>query len=38
MVCERLVKPTEVTKGRNGASAHQHLHILAMVPPSYFPK
>ncbi|MHC5727957.1 MAG: protein rep, partial [Nostoc sp.] len=30
------VKSTEVTKGRDGVSAHPHLHILAMVPPSYF--
>ncbi|QLE50677.1 replication protein [Nostoc sp. C057] len=30
------VKSIEVTKGRDGVSAHPHLHILAMVPPSYF--
>ncbi len=30
------VKSTEVTKGKNGISAHPHLHILAMVSPSYF--
>ncbi|MEH2286089.1 protein rep [Nostoc sp.] len=30
------VKSTEVTKGRDGISAHPHLHILAMVPSSYF--
>ncbi len=30
------VKSVEVTKGRHKISAHPHLHILAMVPPSYF--
>ncbi|MBE9125293.1 protein rep [Coleofasciculus sp. LEGE 07092] len=30
------VKSVEVTKGRDEISAHPHLHILAMVPPSYF--
>ena len=30
------VKSIEVTKGKNGVSAHPHLHILAIVPPSYF--
>ncbi|OKH55919.1 replication protein [Calothrix sp. HK-06] len=30
------VKSVEVTKGRDGVSAHPHLHILAMAPPSYF--
>ncbi len=30
------VKSVEVTKGRDGISAHPHLHILAMVQPSYF--
>ncbi|BAY47221.1 replication protein A [Scytonema sp. HK-05] len=30
------VKSIEVTRGRDGVSAHPHLHILAMVPPSYF--
>ncbi|MDZ8183269.1 MAG: protein rep [Nostoc sp. ChiSLP02] len=30
------VKSIEVTKAKNGISAHPHLHILAMVPPSYF--
>ncbi|MEH2412647.1 protein rep [Nostoc sp.] len=30
------VKSTEVTKSKDGVSAHPHLHILAMVPPSYF--
>ena len=30
------VKSIEVTKGRDGVSAHPHLHILAMVQPSYF--
>ncbi len=30
------VKSVEVTKGRDKISAHPHLHILAMVPPSYF--
>ncbi|HEY9711672.1 MAG TPA: protein rep, partial [Oculatellaceae cyanobacterium] len=30
------VKSVEVTKGRDGISTHPHLHILAMVPPSYF--
>lgn len=30
------VKSVEVTKGRDGISAHPHLHILAMVAPSYF--
>ncbi|MGH1396693.1 MAG: protein rep [Trichormus sp.] len=30
------VKSIEVTKGRDGTSAHPHLHILAMVQPSYF--
>jgi plasmid rolling circle replication initiator protein Rep len=30
------VKSIEVTKGKDGVSAHPHLHILAIVPPSYF--
>ncbi|MFN6496125.1 MAG: protein rep [Nostoc sp. DedQUE01] len=30
------VKSIEVTKAKNGISAHPHLHILAIVPPSYF--
>lgn len=30
------VKSVEVTRGRDGISAHPHLHILAMVLPSYF--
>lgn len=30
------IKSIEVTKGRDGVSAHPHLHILAMVQPSYF--
>ncbi len=30
------VKSLEVTKGRDGISAHPHLHILAIVQPSYF--
>lgn len=30
------VKSIEVTKGRDAVSAHPHLHILAMVQPSYF--
>jgi plasmid rolling circle replication initiator protein Rep len=30
------VKSVEVTRGRDGVTAHPHLHILAMVPPSYF--
>ncbi|WP_414570214.1 protein rep [Nostoc sp. CCY 9925] len=30
------VKSIEVTKAKNGISAHPHLHILAMVSPSYF--
>lgn len=30
------VKSVEVTIGRDGVSAHPHLHILAMVMPSYF--
>ncbi|WP_082209846.1 protein rep [Fischerella sp. PCC 9605] len=30
------VKSVEVTKSRDGVSAHPHLHILAIVPPSYF--
>ncbi|MBD2457006.1 protein rep [Nostoc sp. FACHB-87] len=30
------IKSLEVTKGRDGVSAHPHLHILAMVQPSYF--
>jgi plasmid rolling circle replication initiator protein Rep len=30
------VKSIEVTKGKDGISAHPHLHILAMVQPSYF--
>lgn len=30
------VKSVEVTKGRDKLSAHPHLHILAMVQPSYF--
>lgn len=30
------VKSVEVTKGKDNISAHPHLHILAMVQPSYF--
>lgn len=30
------IKSVEVTKGQDGISAHPHLHILAMVAPSYF--
>lgn len=30
------VKSVEVTKGRDGISAHPHLHVLALVQPSYF--
>ena len=30
------IKSVEVTRGSNRLSAHPHLHILAMVPPSYF--
>ncbi|MEQ8970277.1 MAG: protein rep [Coleofasciculus sp. C1-SOL-03] len=30
------VKSVEVTKGKDGESAHPHFHVLAMVPPSYF--
>ena len=30
------VKSVEVTRGRDQLSAHPHLHILAMVQPSYF--
>ncbi|MBE9049419.1 protein rep [Nostocales cyanobacterium LEGE 11386] len=30
------IKSIEVTKGKDGISAHPHLHILAMVQPSYF--
>lgn len=30
------IKSVEVTKGRDGVTAHPHLHILAMVMPSYF--
>lgn len=30
------VKSVEVTRGRDGISAHPHFHILAIVPPSYF--
>jgi plasmid rolling circle replication initiator protein Rep len=30
------IKSLEVTKGKDGVSAHPHLHILAMVQPSYF--
>jgi hypothetical protein len=32
------VNYTEVTKGKDGVLAHPHLHILAMLPLSYFPK
>ncbi|WP_375504975.1 protein rep [uncultured Nostoc sp.] len=32
------VKSTEVAKGKDGVLAHPYSHILAMVPPSYFPK
>jgi plasmid rolling circle replication initiator protein Rep len=31
------IKSVEVTRGRDG-SAHPHLHILMLVPPSYFHK
>lgn len=30
------IKSVEVTRGQDGVSAHPHLHILAMAPPSYF--
>jgi plasmid rolling circle replication initiator protein Rep len=30
------IKSVEVTKGQDGISAHPHLHILAIVQPSYF--
>ena len=30
------IKSIEVTKSKDGISAHPHLHILAMVQPSYF--
>jgi plasmid rolling circle replication initiator protein Rep len=30
------IKSVEVTKGKDGSSAHPHLHVLAMVMPSYF--
>lgn len=30
------IKSIEVTKGKDTISAHPHLHILAMVQPSYF--
>ena len=30
------VKSVEVTMGQDGISAHPHLHVLAMVMPSYF--
>lgn len=30
------IKSVEVTRGRDRLSAHPHLHILALVPPSYF--
>lgn len=30
------VKSVEVTKGKDGISAHPHIHLLAMVQPSYF--
>jgi plasmid rolling circle replication initiator protein Rep len=30
------IKSVEVTMGRDGVSAHPHLHILALVQPSYF--
>jgi plasmid rolling circle replication initiator protein Rep len=30
------VKSIEVTKGKDGISAHPHIHLLAMVQPSYF--
>jgi plasmid rolling circle replication initiator protein Rep len=30
------VKSVEVTKSKDNISAHPHLHILAMVQPSYF--
>jgi plasmid rolling circle replication initiator protein Rep len=29
------IKSVEVTRGKDG-SAHPHLHVLALVPPSYF--
>ncbi|MCL6755473.1 protein rep [Nostoc sp. CCCryo 231-06] len=32
------VNYTEVAKGKDGVLAHPHLHILAMLPLSYFPK
>ncbi|MCC5641510.1 protein rep [Nostoc sp. CHAB 5824] len=32
------VKSTEVAKGKDRVLAHPHLHILAMLPLSYFPK
>lgn len=30
------IKSVEVTRGRDGKSAHPHLHTLMMVKPSYF--
>jgi plasmid rolling circle replication initiator protein Rep len=30
------IKSVEVTRGRDGQTAHPHLHCLIMVPPSYF--
>lgn len=35
-VAKGWIKSVEVTKGRERLSAHPHLHVLAMVPPSYF--
>lgn len=32
------IKSVEVTRGRDGQSAHPHLHILMMVKPSFFKK
>jgi plasmid rolling circle replication initiator protein Rep len=32
------IKSVEVTRGRDGKTAHPHLHILMMVKPSYFGK
>ena len=32
------IKSVEVTRGRDGKSAHPHIHCLMMVKPSYFKK
>jgi plasmid rolling circle replication initiator protein Rep len=33
---EGWIKSVEVTRGKDGTSAHPHIHCLLMVPPSYF--